>query len=120
MSMNPPPRRFLIVEDEVLIGLVLEDILDLVGCEVAANCADFAEAEAAVGQGGFDAAILDVHVGGRPIFPLADRLRESGTPLIFATGSTREALPERFRDVPLLEKPYALPAVEAAVGRVFD
>ncbi len=118
--MAPQSRRLLIVEDEVLIGMVLEDILDLIGCQVSANCANLADAEAAAGQGGFDAAILDVHIGGHPVFPLADRLAAAGTPLIFATGSSRDSLPERFRQSPLLEKPYALPAVEAALGRVFN
>lgn len=112
-------RRLLIVEDEVLIGIVLEDILDMLGCTVVANCATLAEAGARVTDGGFDGAILDVNVAGEEVYGLADRLAASGTPLIFATGSHPDSLPDRFQGATILEKPYAMPGVEAALGRIF-
>ena len=112
------PRRVLVVEDEVLIGIVLEDILQTMGHAVAGNAATIEDAEQLAGMGGFDAAILDVNVDGVEIFDLADRLRGAGTPLIFATGSHPESLPERFRDGPVLEKPYDYAAVEQAMAKL--
>ena len=41
----------------------------------------------------------------------------AGVPLIFATGSHRDCCRARFADCPVLEKPYALAAVEAALGQ---
>ena len=111
-------RRILIVEDEVLIAMVLEDVLDMLGHQVVGTPSTFAEAEAAITAGGFDLAILDVNLGHDPVFPLADRLQSAGTPIIFATGSHRDSLPPRFAAAPVLEKPYAVQAVETALGEL--
>lgn len=112
-------RRVLIVEDEVLIGLVLEDMLELMGHTIVGNVASLGEAEQCFDTG-FDLAILDVHVGGEPVFPLADRVAEAGAAILFSTGSSGESLPERFRDWPLLAKPYSYDAVAAALATVSD
>ncbi len=109
-------QRVLIVEDEVLIGLVLEDILEMVGCAVAANAESFAGAGIvldSLGPDGFDVAILDVNLGAEPVYPLADRIAAMGKRIIFATGSHRDTLPPRFAGYGVLEKPYAFAAVEA-------
>ncbi len=108
-------HRVLIIEDEVLVGIVLEDMLDMLGHSVAANCATIGEASVAIDAGGFDLAIVDVHIAGDPVFPLADRLNAMDIPLIFATGSSTDSLPERFHAATVLEKPYAFNAVEAAL-----
>lgn len=111
-------RRVLIVEDEVLIAMVLEDALDMLGHVVVGSAASYAETETAIAAGGFDLAILDVHLGSDPVFPLADRLVAAGTSVIFATGSHRDSLPARFDGMAVLEKPYAIAAVEAALAKV--
>jgi len=111
-------QRVLIVEDEVLIGLVLEDILDMLGCTIAANSESLEAGTAALetlGPDGFDVAILDVHLGNDPVYPLADRIAALGKPIIFATGSHPDTLPERYVGAGVLEKPYAFAAVEAAL-----
>lgn len=112
-------RRVLIVEDEVLIGMVLEDILDMLGCTVAGNAGTFDEAAKLIdslGTSGFDVAILDVNLGAEPVYPLADRIAAAGVPIIFATGSHPDSLPDRFADCGVLEKPYAFASVETALG----
>lgn len=108
-------RHVLIVEDEVLISMVLEDILDLLGHRVTGTAATYADAERAVAAGGFDLAVLDVNIGAEPVFPLADTLTAAGIDIIFATGSHPDSLPERFRGVAVLEKPYAFQAVETVL-----
>lgn len=110
-------HRILIVEDEVLIGMVLEDILDLLGHTVVGNVASVDEATACLDTlgGGFDCAILDVNLGTDPVFPIADRIAAAGKRIVFATGSHPDSLPERFAADPVLEKPYATAAVEAAL-----
>lgn len=106
-------RRVLIVEDEVLIGLVLEDLLDTLGCIVVGNATTIEEAGQLVRETTFDVAIVDVNVGSTPVFSLADMILANGIPVIFATGMLPEALPERFRGCAVLEKPYAYANVEA-------
>ena len=111
--------RVVIVEDEVLIGLVLEDILDMLGHEVVGNAGSLAEGDALVaelGADGFDLAVLDVNLGSEPVFPLADRIAALGRPMVFATGSHPDSLPDRFSKCDVLEKPYAFAAVEAVLG----
>ncbi len=109
--------RVLVVEDEALIGLVLEDILDTLGCVIAVNAATLAEAVPVADSAAFDVAILDVHVSGEPVFPLADKIAALGKPMVFATGATAESLPDRHRGRPLLEKPYTFAMVEDVLRR---
>ena len=111
--------RVLVVEDEVLIGMVLEDILDMLGCTLTGSAATMDEAWRLVEAHEFDVAILDVNIGSDPVYPLADAVRERGVPVIFATGSLPDSLPERFADCPVLEKPYIYAGVEASLVRAW-
>jgi CheY-like chemotaxis protein len=97
--------RVLVVEDEGLVAMLLEDMLDDLGCEVACSAATVAEAMRWVGEGGVaDAALLDVNMAGETVWPVADALRARRTPFAFTSGygQLSEA---RFRDAPLLSKP---------------
>ena len=53
-----------------------------------------------------DCAVLDVNLGGQPIFPLADILRAKGRPFAFATGYGDAGLREADRGSPVLQKPF--------------
>ena len=78
-------RRILLVEDEILICLLIETILADAGYEVVtANSIE--EALAAIAQGPFAAAILDLNLKGRKVYPVAEKLMATDTPFIFATG----------------------------------
>ena len=106
-----------LVEDESLIAMLLEDILEDVGCTVTGSAATLKDAleksatvEAAV-------AILDINLGGEPIFPVATRLRERGIPIIFASGYGASALPEEWRHCTTLPKPFTGTQVEDALAR---
>ena len=111
--------RVLVVEDEVLIGMVLEDILEMLDCTLAGSAATMDEAWRIVEDAEFDVAILDVNIGAEPVFPLADAIRERGVPVVFATGSLPDSLPERFADCAVLEKPYVYAGVEAVLARAW-
>ncbi len=111
-------QRVLVVEDEVLIGLVLEDILEMLGCAVVGNVESLAAAHAVLDRlgGDFDIAILDVHLGNESVYPIADRIAALGKRIVFATGSHRDTLPDRFASSPVLAKPYAYAGVETALN----
>jgi CheY-like chemotaxis protein len=103
----------LIVEDEPLIAMMLEDFLETLGHEVAGSCESVAEALAWVEQGGFDVAIVDVHLkDGEHVWPVADRLAEKDIPFVLATGGHIEPPPEAHADVPVLAKPFTLDAID--------
>lgn len=100
-------RRVLVVEDEMLIGMLLEDMLTDLGHEVAAVVPRLKEALAAADRETYDLAILDVHLHGESAFPVAEALIKKGVPFVFATGYGERGLPENYRGRPVLQKPFA-------------
>jgi CheY-like chemotaxis protein len=102
------PRRVLVVEDEMLIGMLLEDMLTDMGHTVVAIVPRVNEALATARRESFDVAILDVHLNGQAVFPVAEALIERGIPFVFATGYGERGLPEQYRDRPILQKPFAM------------
>jgi DNA-binding NarL/FixJ family response regulator len=105
-----------VLEDESLVLFNMEDILSELECSVVGPAMRLEEADKLFEQAcGADVAILDVNVGGRPVFPLAERLAARGLPLIFATGYGRGGLPETWQQTPVLQKPYTKKQVEQAL-----
>ena len=112
-------RRVLVVEDEMLIGMLLEDMLIDLGHEVAAIIPRLKEAMAAVDRETYDLAILDVHLHGESAFPVAEVLIAKGIPFVFATGYGERGLPENYRGRPVLQKPFAKDDLERVLKKLF-
>lgn len=113
----PGKRSILIVEDEPLIAMMLEDFLESLGHEVVACCESVADALGHVEAGGFDVAIIDVQLkDGERVWPVADRLAETGKPFVVATGGHIEPPPARHAAAPILSKPYTIDAIEPAIA----
>jgi CheY-like chemotaxis protein len=113
--------RVLIVEDEIVVALFLEDMLAEYGYEVAGVASRLDEALARAEAPDFTCAVLDVHLNGRDVFPLADRLAEQGLPFVFATGYGARGIPDRHAARPVLQKPFLpddLARALAGLGRV--
>jgi len=115
---SPTKRRILVVEDEMLIGMLLEDMLVDLGHEVAAVVPRLKDALTAVQSERFDLAILDVHLHGESAFPVADALIAKGLPFVFATGYGERGLPETYRSRPVLQKPFARDDLERILNGV--
>jgi len=100
-------RRILVVEDEMMIAMLVEDMLSELGCSVVgpAHALDTA-LDLAQTEVGLDAALLDVNLGGQPVFAVADALRAKGVPAIFSTGYGDAGLREVDRGSPVLQKPF--------------
>lgn len=106
-----------VVEDEALVALNLEDMLEELGCDVIGPAMKMDAALAMVEKGlAADVAILDVNIGGQPIYPLAKLLAARDMPIVFATGYGRAGLPEEWQEHPVLQKPYALHDLEACLA----
>jgi CheY-like chemotaxis protein len=100
-------RRILVVEDELMIAMLVEDMLTDLGCSVVGPAHALADALAlARSEPGIDAALLDVNLGGQPVFAVADALREMGVPAIFSTGYGDAGLRDVDRGAPVLQKPF--------------
>ena len=113
-------RRALIVEDEILVGMLMEDMLRELGCEVAALSSRLEHALRLAESGGFDFAVLDINLNGARSFPVADLLAERGVPFLFATGYGAKILPERHAGAVMLHKPFSLDDLRAALGRLLS
>ena len=111
------PRRILIVEDEVLVSILIEDALADLGMEVAGVAGTLEEALAHAEAGDFDCAILDVHLQGKDIFPVAEMLEARGVPFVFATGYGQSGVPEKYRERPVLQKPFMALELERALAQ---
>jgi ActR/RegA family two-component response regulator len=97
--------RILIVEDEYYLAQDLADALTHRGVDVLGPVGTVEEASEAVRRADFDCAIVDMNLRGDMAFPIADQLREAGIPFLIATGYNSASLPDRFADVPRVEKP---------------
>ena len=107
------PIRVLVVEDEGLVALMLEDLLEDLGCEIAGSLPTVGAAMNWIADGGSaDLALLDVNLAGEAVFPVADALKARGVPFAFATGYGEDHDP-RFREAPLLGKPIRQERLEA-------
>ena len=106
--------RVLVVEDEMMVSMLIEDMLTDLGCTVVGPASRLDEAIELVGRTELDCAVLDVNLGGQPIFPLADILRAKGAPFAFATGYGDAGLRAEDKGSPLLQKPFR----EADLARV--
>jgi DNA-binding NtrC family response regulator len=96
-----------VIEDESLVLVNLEDMLEEMGCVLVGPAMRLDQAEAMLEQAcGADIAVLDVNIGGQPVFPFALKLRDHGVPLVLATGYGRDGLPEEWRGATVLSKPY--------------
>ena len=110
--------RLLVVEDEYLIRMLLEDMLADLGYDVAAAVGTIAEASELAASGDFNAAILDVHLDGQEIYPVAEILAKRGLPFVFVTGYGERSLTEPYRDRPALQKPFQIAQLKAALDEL--
>jgi len=111
-------KRALVVEDEVLVGMLVEEMLRELGYEVAALSTHLDEALRLAHGDSFDFAVLDINLNGRQSFPVADLLRKRGLPFVFATGYGSRILNEPYLDVPVLQKPFSLEELRRALAEI--
>ncbi len=98
-------NRLLLVEDEALVAMALKDMLTELGFEVVGAFNKVTEALAVVTNQDVNAAVLDVNLGGKLIYPVADSLVAKGVPFVFITGYGAEAIDDRFASYRVLQKP---------------
>lgn len=109
-------RRVLIVEDESLVAMLLETILEDMECIPVGPASNIDNGEIlARDTENLDAALLDVNVAGRQVFPVAEVLKARGVPFVFSTGYGEGGLPEEWRGQPTIQKPFTEAAIRDAL-----
>jgi PAS domain S-box-containing protein len=102
-----PQPRLLLVEDEVLVGLFMGEMLEDMDFSVTEPCRTLADGLAAAKNEKFDGAVLDMNLNGESVYPLADLLQSLDVPFIFVTGYSADVVAERFAKIPIIQKPVA-------------
>lgn len=114
-------RRVLVIEDESLVAMLLETILEDMGCTVVGPESNIDDGLiAATTEASLDAALLDVNVAGREVFPVAEALRARGVPFVFSTGYGEAGLPEHWRGNPTIQKPFTEGAIRDALMKALN
>jgi CheY-like chemotaxis protein len=112
-------RRVLIVEDESLVAMLLETILEDMGCTPVGPVSNIDDAlKAAADEPDLDAALLDVNVAGRQVFPVAEALKARGVPFLFSTGYGEGGLADDWRGHTTIQKPFTESTVRDALIQV--
>ena len=109
--------RVLIVEDEALVGMMIQDTLTDCGFQVVGPVCTMADALNAARSDDFDAAILDINLGDELAYPIADILVKRRVPFVFVTGYDADGVDRRFREVPVLQKPVEQEALQRLFAR---
>jgi DNA-binding response OmpR family regulator len=108
--------RVLVVEDDALVAFDLEVLLKAAGYSVVGPVGRLEEAVAMASEGLFDVALLDIHLRGEEVYPVADILVGRGIPFMFLSGYGEGDLPSRFHGRPLYRKPYSIRSLIARLG----
>ena len=110
-------HRILIVEDETMIAMMIEDFLQELGWDVVGMAGTVERALVSAQDADIDVALLDVNLGGRDSFAVADLLSGRHVPFVFATGYGLDGIPDRFHSAPTLTKPFQRDDLERALSR---
>jgi PAS domain S-box-containing protein len=97
--------RMLLVEDEALVGIMIQECLTEFGFQIVGPVCTASDALAAAKDGDFDAAILDINLGDGMVYQVAEILTRRHVPFVFVTGYDADSVDSRFREVPVLQKP---------------
>ncbi|HEX4272868.1 MAG TPA: HWE histidine kinase domain-containing protein, partial [Rhizomicrobium sp.] len=121
----PPPlprgeTRILLVEDEMLVGIFMHELLNSIGYKATLPVGRLADAMASARSEKFDCAVLDMNLQGEIVYPLADLLRSQQVPFIFLTGYSPKGIDSRFEDVPVLQKPVGQDELEGTLAAVLS
>jgi len=116
---NDSGGSLLIVEDEPLLAMQLSQSLKEFGWTVLGVAGSIEDANRILAnQPRPDAAILDVDLGGSPVFPLARALRRSGVPFIFCTGYEDLEYSSEFSSCTAVRKPATVLQIVRALRDV--
>ena len=107
--------RILLVEDDVLIGMMLVDMFDALGLPEPAQASTKDEALAIIASESLGGALVDINLGDEKGWPVADALAERGIPFAFTSGGG-DILPPAHAHRRLVAKPFRISDIEVALA----
>lgn len=114
-------QRILVVEDNALLAANIASNLATLGASVVGPVARLEPAVELAETAEINIALLDVDLDGTLVWPAADQLARRGIPFVFATGFRASlVMPPRFKDSPLLKKPFTVRELRAVLSRYLE
>lgn len=121
--MNRPNLRgckVLVVEDEMMIAMLIEDMLEELGCELIGPASNVKRALELIASETIEIALLDVNLDGQATDAIAHELQRRGVPFVFATGYGATGVPKQYNDRAVLQKPFQKTDLAAALSTTID
>ncbi|HKW49284.1 MAG TPA: response regulator [Gemmatimonadaceae bacterium] len=110
-------RRILIIEDEHMLAKALSRALQETGADVVGMAATVEQALALLeATPDVDGALVDINLRGVRAYSVADALAGRGVPFVFTTGYSSATIPDRYRNITVLQKPYE---AQEIIGALF-
>ncbi|MBV8535191.1 MAG: response regulator [Alphaproteobacteria bacterium] len=98
--------------------MMLEEIIEELGCEVVGPIARIDAAKNLIEKDGLDCALLDINVRGKAVYPVAELLAERAVPFGFVTGYGQSDIAPKFATCPILHKPFTSRDLAAVLTRL--
>lgn len=112
------PADVIVVEDNLIIALDAEDMLRELGVQTVRTAGSVRQALDHIAERAPQFALLDVNLGSETSFRIAERLRELGVTMAFATGyGDNHAFPAEFADAPIVRKPYSVQTIREVLSK---
>ena len=116
VNSSATTRKFLLVEDETLIRMMLVGMIEELRHDAVAEAGSLGEALPLAREAPFDVAILDINLGGGAnSAPVADVIAKRAIPFIYASGYGADGVPDGFKDWPVLRKPFNLDELDREI-----
>jgi hypothetical protein len=96
--------------------MMLADMLSDLGHTVDGPYSRISDAMRSARNGSLRAGVLDINVGGEPIYCLADELTRRNIPFVFVTGYSADSVDARFSHVPVVQKPVEQRILQAVLS----
>src|SRR5262245_10632638 len=112
--------RVLVVEDEGLIGLMVDNFLERFGCQIVGIAGNTSDALQIIRTAAIDVAVVDVKLENETAYVLADALIAADRPFVFATGLMVNEIDQRYSHVPVVGKPFDEGELRGALLEAID
>jgi CheY-like chemotaxis protein len=99
-------RKILIVEDDVVVAEEMRYTVTGAGGMPLGPVPSVEMALYLIAQQRPDAALLDIHLSGASVEPIAHQLHAMYVPYVVVSGFSRKAIPRTLRDAPFVAKPF--------------
>ncbi len=109
--------RVLVIEDEALVGMMIEDFLGDFGYSVVGPIENLQAAILLAATEQIDVAVVDINISGQVATAVADKLIEREIPFLFISGYEKMR-GTRYASIPFLRKPFTPEDLHDAVERV--